>query len=58
MTNKRDTMTTEERFKRLQTRIIFVFSGIIVTTFLAVVILGRSNASIRKRVSSLMRISR
>lgn len=56
MISERDGITTEERFKRLQLRIIFVFSGIIfmVTAFLSAVILGRSNASIRKSVSSLI----
>lgn len=56
MISEKDGITTEERFKRLQLQIIFVFSGIIfaVTVFLSVLILGRSNASIRKSVSSLI----
>lgn len=56
MISEKDGITTEERFKRLQLKIIFVFSGIIfaVTVFLSVLILSRSNASIRKSVSSLI----
>jgi diguanylate cyclase (GGDEF)-like protein len=51
----RKNLRMEERFKRLQLKIIAFFTliVIVVTVFLAVVILGRSDAIMRQTVSSL-----
>lgn len=46
----------EERFRKLQMEILFLFVGVIlgVSFFLAIVILGRSSMTIREKVSSLI----
>lgn len=46
----------EDRFRKLQTEILFLYVAIIlaVSFFLAIVILGRSSMTIREKVSSLI----
>lgn len=56
MISERTDIKAKEDFRKIQLKIILVFVGIIflITSFLVVVILGKSNSSIRKSVSSLI----